>query len=389
MSLCTPLLANKKQVGAIIETTCGQGGAFTAASIKFRPSSLTVDTEMTPIEDNTLSASLSKRKIAMGEKKATLKAAGYLVGSGVAGTKPESDVFLRACGMTSKVVQSIAIGAVTGGPFVPGEIVSQAVSLATGIVVKPAYTGDAKLYVVVVTGTFNGTGLITGGTSAATATASAIPAAAGFAYHPISTGFETAAFKVEEDGKIKNILGAAGTATISCDSASNPKIEFTMMGVMGDYVDGAMTTNVTYYDSTYPIFTSARCVMDRGLLTEFTPVVRSVSVDMQGESVVRKDANQSTGLIAGRVTARTPQIMLTAEEMLNADFDVFDAMANSDSVTIGFNFESPDNSVTVFGTNGQITANPSGEADGIMTGDITFRMNGIVGDDEIWIVFTV
>jgi hypothetical protein len=124
-------------------------------------------------------------------------------------------------------------------------------------------------------------------------------------------------------------------------------------------------------------------------LTEFTPVVRSVSVDLQGESVVRKDANQSTGLIAGRVTARTPQIMLTAEEILNADFDVFDAMSNSDSVTIGFNFESPDNSVTVFGTNGQITASPPGEADGIMTSDITFRMNGIVGDDEIWIVFTV
>lgn len=391
MSNCTPLLARVKQIGAIVESSCGAGGSFVAADFKLRISSLSAEPEMAPIEDDTLSASLSPRKLAMGEKTITVQVAGKLVGSGVAGTKPEHDVYLRGCGMQSEVVNKIPIGTVAGtNPvFVPGEIISQATSLATGRVVIPAINGDTHLYFIIVSGTWNGTGIITGGTSGATATPSAVHAAAGFAYHPRTGGQETIALRSEEDGRYKLGYGAMGSFTISSESSGTANIEYTFNGKFSGSGDAALTASVTPFTTAYPTFLDARCVLDRGTLDEFTPVVRSVSIDMQQEAVVRKDANDSTGLIAAKVTGRTPQITLTAEAALNADFTVYEKMADSDSVTIGFGWKAPDNKVFVWGTNGQIVGAPGGEADGFDTNDLTFRMNGVSGDDELWIVFAV
>lgn len=389
MAECNPLLDNVKQVGAIVEATCGAGGSFAAGDFKFRPSALSVDTDMSPTEDDTLTASLSPSPVTMGEKKATVKVAGKVVGSGVAGTKPESDVYLRGCGMKSEVVKSASIGAVTGGPFVLGEVITQATSLATGRVMMPCQNGDAKIHFLELTGTWNGTGAITGGTSSATATPSTVPAASGFAYHPVTSGAETIALKVEEDGRAKEVDGAVGTFTVASDSSQFAKMEFTFIGKKGTYADAALTSNVVYFTTAYPTFADARAVLDGGLATEFTPVVRSVSVDLQGETIVRKDANDATGLIAGRVTGRIPTIVLTAEAMLAADFDIYEKMEDCDVVSVGFRWTAPDNTVAIWGANGQIVGNPEGAADKLSTMDVTLRMNRTSGNDEIWIVFVV
>ena len=65
----------------------------------------------------------------------------------------------------------VAVGAVTNGPFKYGETVTQATSLATGVV---AFYEPTRLYLRNVVGTFNNSAVITGGTSGATATASAV-----------------------------------------------------------------------------------------------------------------------------------------------------------------------------------------------------------------------
>ena len=90
---------------------------------------------------------------------------------------------------------------------------SQATSLAAGMVVRTCINGDAKLYFTVLSGTFNGADVITGSSSGATATPSAVPAAAGYAYHPVTNSQETAAFRIEEDGKYKLCYGAMGNFT--------------------------------------------------------------------------------------------------------------------------------------------------------------------------------
>ncbi|NLC25493.1 MAG: hypothetical protein GX777_02575, partial [Fastidiosipila sp.] len=51
MSNCDPLLARVKQIGGIIESTCGEGGSFISADFGLRISSLNAAVSMAPIED--------------------------------------------------------------------------------------------------------------------------------------------------------------------------------------------------------------------------------------------------------------------------------------------------------------------------------------------------
>jgi len=393
MSECNPLLSRIKQVGAAIEASCGQGATFTASDFKLRISSASAEPSMSPIEDDTLSASLSPRKLAMGEKTVAVQITSKLVGSGVAGTLPEHDVYLRGCAMKSQVMNRSAIGAITGGSFIPGETITQATSEATGIVMQAAYNGDSYLYFVVSSGTFNGTDVITGGTSEATATPTAVPTAAGFAYHPVTNEQESIAIRAEEDGTFVLCYGAMGSFSISSDSSGPATIEYTFNGKLpsNGTGDAALTSGVTRFDTAYPNFVDAQLVLDRGLVDEFMPVVRSIAVDMQQDAVVRKDANDSAGLISAKVTGRTPEVTVTAETMKAASFDVFSKMSNSESVSIGWRWTAPDNKVWMWGINGQMTSAPKGDSDGFMTNDLTFRMNGAstIGNDELWIVFSI
>lgn len=391
MSECNPLLSRVKQVGAIVEAACGEGGSFLAADFKLRASAITPDVQMAPIEDETLSATLSPKKLSMGEKTVSVSITSKLVGSGVAATVPEHDVYLRGCAMKSVDLQRIAIGAVTDGPFTPGEVITQATSNATGRVMQACYDDDDYLYFIILSGTWNGTNEITGGTSGATATPTGAHSAAGHAYHPVTSNQETIALRVEEDGTYTLAYGAMGGFTISSDSSGPATIEYSFNGKLP--VDGTgdddLTAGVTNYTTAYPTFVDAQLVLDRALADEFTPVVRSIGIDMQQDAVMRKDANDASGLIAGKVTGRTPQVTVTAETMLASSFDVFTKMRNSTAVSVGWRWTAPDNKVWAWGTNGQVVNNPKGDADGFMTNDLTFRMNGSAGDDELWLVFSI
>jgi hypothetical protein len=66
---------------------------------------------------------------------------------------PEEDL-IKAASCALFMPESIAIGAVTGGPFVRGETVSGGTSSATGRVLIEAANGAAAVYIETLTGTF-------------------------------------------------------------------------------------------------------------------------------------------------------------------------------------------------------------------------------------------
>src|SRR5262245_38887009 len=55
-------------------------------------------------------------------------------GSGAIGTAPSWGKVLKACAMQEAAVTTVAIGAVTGGPFRPGEIITGGTSGGKGLV---------------------------------------------------------------------------------------------------------------------------------------------------------------------------------------------------------------------------------------------------------------
>ncbi len=90
---------------------------------------------------------------------------------------------VEACGFKLfDPIQIMTIGAVTAGPFVHGELATQATSGATGIVMMDTYDGNLELVLGSVTGSPDATNIWSG--AAASATASAVGSAGGAAFEP-------------------------------------------------------------------------------------------------------------------------------------------------------------------------------------------------------------
>jgi len=79
----------------------------------------------------------------MGRVRFSLEMAGSTSSTGA----PEFDLPLRACGFRREKLVKLTIGAITGGPFLHGEVVIQTTSGAFGRVVGTTYTGQTELWV--------------------------------------------------------------------------------------------------------------------------------------------------------------------------------------------------------------------------------------------------
>ena len=387
MTRCAPLRTRVRQMGVKVETTCGVEQSLTAADYKVRATELSADLAVAPIENATLSAFLSPKAMSAGEQTMSGKVSACLVGSGAAATKPEIDQLLQISSMTPTAVMKIAIGAVTNGPFVRGEVVSQAVSLATGKVMLPCTNGDGFIYVIVTSGTFNATGAITGGTSTASATASALAVAAGWRYAPDTSNRSTGTVVFNEDGYKKTIIGAMADWSISADSSGIAKIDFTISGAKGTHADAAMVTGIVPYTTAFPVFRDALFAINRGIIGEFTPIIANVGVSLGNSVSMRKDANSTTGLVASISTARKPKITFAPEAVLAADFDLLGKMSSAATMSVGFRFHAADNDVWVFAQECQIETANEGDREGTQTADVTMNAYSTLGDGEIELVF--
>lgn len=163
---------------------------FTAGNGSYLPIEPTIEFEAPRFERQINRDSLTALQGLSGIQTGTCRFGLELTGTSAFGTVPQFGLPLRACGFRQEIVRKLTIGAVTNGPFRHGEQVSQATSLATGMVVADTYTGQTTLWIAqgngLGTGTFNGTDIITGASSGATATASAFTANGGYGWWPQS-----------------------------------------------------------------------------------------------------------------------------------------------------------------------------------------------------------
>lgn len=167
------LLSRRAVIAAKVELAEGTAETLTvseAAVLVYDPK---FDTNIDRFDRNPARATLSKLASVIGKQAAQLTFKTEVKGSGTIGTAPAWAPMLRGAGFKESRVMSVAIGAITSGPFQGGETITQATSGATGRVVGDVATGASVVPYVPLTGTMlPGLG-ITGGTSGATATTGA------------------------------------------------------------------------------------------------------------------------------------------------------------------------------------------------------------------------
>lgn len=296
-----PLLARNAQIAVKAEGTEGTVESLTAAEAKQIVYSPTFSTSFGMHKRKPARGSLSGLPAITTKQLGALKYSTEFKGSGAVGTAPAWAAPFLGCGAQQAVVKTIAIGAVTGGPYQPMETITGGTSSATGRVVGECNATPLKY--VAISGTFQSGETITGGTSGATATTGGTPQDnKGFEYTPDSSNPGSVTAALYQDGLKKTLVGARGTWTLSATVDSILMCEFDFQGVYGGVTDTALLSGVTYETTTPPAFIGLS--FNVGGYT--SPVFTNFKMSCGNALTSRDSVTASKGALSVYITDREP-----------------------------------------------------------------------------------
>ncbi len=378
-----PILKRKTQVALALEAIEGTAETLTDADATMLVYDPDFSTDFSRFERDPARDTLSKLASVMGRKLASISWRTELKGSGDVTVSPSWGRALRACGFEEASVSSVAIGAVTGGPFVAGEKITTPGGFE-GFVQGSVADGDALLRYIATTGDIANAEVITGGLSGATATASAGPSAdQGFSYRPISAGVPSATVAIYQEGLKKQLVGARGTVTVANVNGEPSFLEFNFTGVYDAVTDEALLSPV-YEPTIPPVFLDVKVNATGG-----SGCFANLGIDL-GTTVTPRDcAKAANGAISVFITDRNPVGTVDPEMELVADRDFYGMLESGSPSSLYAEWgEVAGNTIILSGPYVIASDVGDGERDGIAVADLAleFRTPGVdTGDDELFI----
>lgn len=325
------LLRRRAVVAAKVEASEGTAESVAVGDAGILVYDPSFETDFDKFDRDPARASLAKLTALIGKQAAKISFRTELKGSGNVANAPSWGVLLRGCGFQQAAVSKINIGAVTGGPFIPGETITGGTSAATGRVVGEAANGIASIWFVVLTGTFQSGEVITGGTSGATATSSStVSSNVGFEYRPLSSGPPSLTVARYMDGIRQQIFGARGNVKISAQVGEPVFLEFEFMGVYDATTDVAILAP-TYETTIPPTFMNVGFSI-QGLAAVFS----KFDLDMKNTLTPRESANAAKGILSVFIGDRNPGGPIDPELTLVASHDFFGKLAASTTGRMAF-----------------------------------------------------
>lgn len=374
-------LSEIRQMAAKIESVEGVAESLVAADAKvlvLNPS-IEIDPEMK--ERAIAMTSFSSPSALIGKRVGKGRLAVEIKGSGTATTAPEGAKFLRACGVTEDDLKSVAIGAITSGPFVHGETITGAGG-GTGWVICNTYTGTAAIYYVVLTGVIGSSELITGSVSGATATTAGAPATIGKVYRPthVQASIPSITMQDNVDGIKKLLRGARGSVKIPFKSGEAVTMEFNFQGVAGDVTDEALLSGITYESVTPPNFQDGTFKIDNA-----AQLISSFDFNLDNKLTQRDDPNSVQGVKSYAITGRQTTGSIDPEMQAVAAYDFFGKWLAGTLATLDLSWGSiAGNKFRFFAKAVQYTKVADGTRDGLALANCSCTLRGTkeIGNDE-------
>jgi len=330
-------------------------------------------------------ATFSQIDAVMGKQAASIGWKAELKGSGSADVVPAWADSILGCGFVQATVVTINVGAITSGPFEPGETVVGGTSAATGRVVGEVKNGAAAVPMVVTSGTWQSSETITGGTSGASATTSATVAAdKGFEYRPVSTGIPSETVGYFLDGTKYMIAGARGNLTIDLRAGEPGFLAFAYEGVYESVTDTALLSPT--YESTIPL-----AFLNVGAsIHDLSAIFTQLSIDMGNTIAERTSANAAKGILSFKITERDPSGSIDPEMELVADHDFYGRYISGATGRIYAELPSANagEKITIAGPRVQYAGVSQSDRDQIAVASLDFELKtaGVTaGDDELQI----
>lgn len=387
-------LMRRRVVAAKTESTLGTWASPGAADAKFSVIDPKVNFNPATFERNISQASLTKHQnvtagVSPVEVTFGVELAGHPDNAASADfVSPKFAPCLLACGM--KEVEcwagNIAGRTITSGPFQHGETVTQATSGATGVVVSDTFNGDSLLIMESVTGTFDATNTITGGTSAASMTGGLVSTLTssdqsrrGWYFDSDPDTVNAVSLNVYRDGKIVSVKGARGTCSIPFVFGDRAVMQFTFQGVLHAKADGALITPAVE-QSIPPQWINIDMAFSDGTLdavdaTDFQ--ISTATLDLGNSVVIRENAQNASGYSFAIIDDRSPTLSVNPDQLDNSDFDFADAYIEGTAIHGDFTLGSTSGNIFHFKWPAAIfNALSDSDRDGVDIVDGTLDLSG-------------
>lgn len=289
---------------------------------------------------------------------------------------------LNACMSEVRGITRLAIGSISGGPFVRNETITGGTSAGTARVVVPAEDGDSHIYVEPLTGKLVTAEVLTGGTSSATVTSSSGPVVHGHFMRPVSgenCNAEVATIEQQNDGFRWKSRSSVGNLTFEAAANMAMFFDFAFQGPKNVIGDATLFT-VTRDNEDPPIMKTAELKLDT-----FSPVFSSVNFDMGLDITLRENGNalDDSGFEAARATKRRSKINIIVEHELAATFDFFAKLDAGTKTALQFHVGTVvDKKIWFFADELEFEALPVGDKEGIRTLDLAADCTGSASDSN-------
>ena len=320
----TQIIRGKSQIAIIEESTQDTLQVPTAASVIMANDDVSISVEGGPMDNNVIRGDFLRMARSPGAMSASISFSVPLKGSGTAGTAPEYDNALKACGM-----------------------------LVTNV----------------------------GGTSDTYTATSTFDSAGGNPHTSYS-------IHLLNDGTRFSVIGAFGNVSMTAEVDSVPMLNFTFSGAYSPYTDDGLEDASAVYDVTVPQpFIGATMVMNFGGAHTLVGVT-AISWDLGNVVALGKDASATYGYYGARITGRNITGSMTMEKRKQSDdsanIDVYDHAATALAGTIGTGVVggTAGNKWAVSVLHATLGFPSEGDADGIMTWTVPFDVHADADEVE-------
>lgn len=315
---------NNREFGIKKEATGGTAEAIAAADLRVLirdDANPNVDAEL--VDKNQVQPTSSKRPIVTGRQMFEIPASYILEGPGDQATEPLISPFLNSALFEEVAAKKVTCGAVTG-TFRPGETFTQAVSLATGMILTQATGSPGQLDYIPLTSTVDATNVITSDDTGATVTSTGAPADNGWAYRPRDDDFSTNnslhTVKLFQDGIFWTGRGCLSDLIVTFRSGHPVIMAHSFRGAFEDQGDVALIGKTNYGElaTASPLFVAASLRI--GAFTAPTDLV-DLTLNVNNGIRIRQDAMLASGVKHADYNKDRPTVATSVGMVKAATFD--------------------------------------------------------------------
>lgn len=203
-------------------------------------------------------------------------------------------------------------------------------------------------------------------------------------YKPASSGIPSLTLGLYTDGVIKKLSGARGTVKFMAVNGEQLFAEFDFLGAYIAPTDGAILSP-TYLSLLPPVLQNAQFTVGA-----YSPVFKSIEIDMGNKLAPREDANSATGYKSFMLSDRDPRGKFDPEMVTVATHDWYGRWkaGTTGALSLGAIGSAQYNRVKVTAPKLAYAKVQEGDREGLELANTDFQLAMNTGDDEIVIEFT-